>query len=281
MSAVFALLAAASWGVSDFLGGQAEAATADDRTPAITAWTMGLGLVGLSVLSLLVGGELGTRDAVLAGGGGVFGAVGVAALYRGLSVGTISVVAPVTGVLAAALPVLVGVGTGERPGPLAWLGIVAALGSIVLVAREEPVDGTRTVNREAMAYAVVAGIGFAAIFLVLDAMPEAAGLWPLVPLKACGVATAVVWLVVGGTPRTPHPSTWRQVLGVGLLDNGANVAYLLATREGLLAVVAVLASLYPAFTVLLARVVLGERLQRVQLAGMGLAGAGVALLATG
>lgn len=280
MAVLLALAAALSWGVSDFLGGLAEGRTDEDRTGAITAWTMGIGLIGLSGLSLLVGGQLGVGDALVAALGGVGGAVGVAALYRGLAVGTIAVVAPITGVLAAALPVLAGVVRGERPTSLAWIGIAAALGSIVLVARERPDDdGVRPVNARALVYAVTAGVGFAAIFLVLDAMPEEAGLWPLVPMKLGGVLAALVWISSQHGHRLPARATWPLVIGVGVLDNAANVAYLLATREGLLALVAVLASLYPAFTVLMARVVLGERLERPQVAGMLLAGAGVALIA--
>ncbi len=278
---MFALAAAASWGVGDFLGGLAEDRTSDDRTAAITSWTMAIGMVGVGLLAWLGDGSMGGSDIALAAVGGVFGAVGVAALYRGLSIGTISVVAPVTGVVAATLPVLAGVAQGERPGPAVWLGIVAALGAIVLVAREEPVDGTRPVNRQALNYALVSGVGFAAIFIVLDLMPDDAGLWPLVPLKAGGIAASVAWMLSAGAARVPARETWPLILGVGVLDNGANVAYLLATRAGLLAVVAVLASLYPAFTVLLARVVLGERLQRVQLVGMALAGLGVGLIAAG
>ncbi len=281
MAVLLALLSAASWGVADFFGGMAEAATDEDRTAAIATWTMVLGLVGVGSLALLGDGSIGGGDALLAAVGGVFGAVGVAALYRGLSVGTISVVAPVTGVVAATLPVLFGVVTGERPGPVVWVGILAALGAIVLVAREEPVDGTRPVNAEALRYAVVSGIGFAAIFIVLGEMPADAGLWPLVPLKAAGIAASVAWMLSSGAARLPHRSTLWPVLAVGVLDNAANVAYLLATREGLLSVVAVLSSLYPAFTVLLARVVLKEHLQRVQLVGMALAGLGVALIAAG
>lgn len=281
MGIVWALGAAVTWGISDFFGGLAESRTEDDRTAAIVAWTMGLGLVGLFGLALLVEGTLPVPDAVLAGLGGVGGAVGVGVLYRGLSIGTISVVAPITGVLAASLPVLVGVLQGERPAPLVWVGIVAALGSIVLVAREEPVDGTRPFNRRAMVYAVGAGFGFATIFLVLDAMPDGSGLWPLIPLKLGGLLAAIAWIAVGRQPARPGPGTGALVLGVGLLDNAANVAYLFASRTSLLSIVAVLASLYPAFTVLLARVVLHERLQRVQLVGLALSGIGVGLIAAG
>jgi drug/metabolite transporter (DMT)-like permease len=282
VSIFLALAAAVSWGASDFLGGLAGRRSEDDRTAAITVWTTAIGMVLLGLLSLFVGGVLSSGDVVLGLVGGFMGALAIGALYRGLSVGTISVVAPITGTLSAALPVLVGVARGERPSGIAWVGIALALGSILLVAREEG-TGTEAAepNREALVLAVLSGIGFAGIFVILDLMSEGSGLWPLVVLKFSGAITAAIWMFTTHAPRLPVTSSWPLVVGVGVLDNVANVAYLLATRTGLLVLVAVLTSMYPAITVLLARTVLAEQLQRVQLAGMALAGAGVVAIALG
>lgn len=280
MALILALAAAVSWGASDFLGGLAGRGSEDDRTAAITAWTQAIGLGMLLLLATAVAGSLQGRDIVLGLAGGVLGALAVGALYRGLRVGTISVVAPISGTIAAALPVLVGVGSGERPSPVAWAGIALAFGSILLVAREGG-DEHVPPNREALVLAVLAGVGFAGIFIVLDAMSPGSGLWPLVILKFGGMGVAMVWIAVSRSARRPATGTWPMVIGVGILDNAANVAYLLASRTGLLALVAVLSSLYPAFTVVLARVVLAERIQRIQLAGMALAAAGVVAIAAG
>ena len=281
---MLALAAAASWGTSDFLGGLAGRRTERDITLSIAFLSQLLGLVGLTAIALLVGGDpLTRRDVLLAVAAGLGGAVGVGLLYRGLRIGRMGVVAPVTGAGAAVLPVVVGVVMGEVPSTLAWVGVAAALVAIVLVSREpgDTLAARAGFGADGLAEAIGAGIGFGIIFVLLDQVSAGSGLLPLIPMKvaACGLLLTVG--LVGRQPLVPPRVAIAPVLGVGVLDNLANVAYLLATREGLLAIVAVVSSLYPVGTVLLARGVLREHLHPTQLGGLALAGLGVGLIAVG
>jgi drug/metabolite transporter (DMT)-like permease len=191
------------------------------------------------------------------------------------------VVAPVSGVLAVLLPVFVGVLTGERPGPLVWLGILAALPAIWLVAREPgPVDATPRASSGA-GDGVLAGLGFGALFTALGQVGHHAGFWPLVLNNLVAVpvvAIAAGLLHVPWVPRTA--AAWAGSLA-GALGGVATLAFLLATRHGLLSVSAVLTSLYPAFTVILAAIVLREHVHRVQALGLGLCVVAVVLVASG
>lgn len=289
MAIVLALVAAASWGTSDFFGGLAGRRATGDITVAISFASQVLGLIGLTIAALLLGGDpLTDADLWLALAAGAGGAAGVTFLYRGLTIGTMGVVAPITGAGAAALPVVVGAARGELPTLAGWVGIAVALVAIVLVSREPAPDPhlAHLTTREGrlapgVPEAIAAGIGFGVIFVLLDATSAGSGLLPLIPMKISAVALLLlVALTTRRTLRIPRVSL-APVLTVGVLDNVANVAYLMATRRGLLALVAVVSSLYPVGTVLLARVVLQERLVRHQLTGLGLAALAVVLLAAG
>jgi drug/metabolite transporter (DMT)-like permease len=286
------LAAALSWGTSDFLGGLAGRRADRDISVAVGLWGQLIGLLGLGTAGLLLGGDaLTSRDVAIGVGAGIGGSLGVVLLYRGLRIGRMGVVAPITGAGAAALPVLVSVARGESPSAVAWTGVAAALVAIVLVSREPapvgdgagpPHDGAfRGIATPGLLEAVGAGIGFGLIFVLLDLVGDGTGLRVFVPMKASASLFLVGLAVVTRQPAAPPRGTWWPVLGVGVLDNAANVAFVLATRSGLLAVAAVLSSLYPVATVVLARVVLGEHLARHQLGGLALAGAGIALIAAG
>lgn len=286
MAALLALLCAAAYGAGDFLGGLAARRI---PPPAVVVRANTVGLVGLVAVAPLVGGGgLSARDAVIGGAGGIAGGLGVILLYRGLAIGTMSVVAPVTAVLSAVVPVAVGLVSGERPAVLALVGIPTALFAVALLARE-PVDDDARIHglgRAELLTALGAGLGFGLFFVALDATSDDAGLWPVVAARAAsvGVAAAVVLLLAGarvGDRRARRGSTPQLVVGAGVLDASANALFLLATQEGLLTLVAVLAALYPAGTMLLARIVLGERLARPQQVGVVLAGAAVVLVTAG
>lgn len=213
---------------------------------------------------------------------GLFGGFAVWWFYRALADGPMSIVSPLTALLVAGIPVLVAVVAGERPGPLAYAGIVVALVAVVLVSREsqETVGGDehpRFTPRVAWT-TVAAGIAFAFTFVSLDRVPEGTGLWPLVMSRLS--ATAVVWIAAlgarqfAGPPRFLYP----HVVAVAVLDVVANAAMLFAFQGGMLSLVSVIGALYPAATVLLALVVLGERLGRGQYIGMVAALGAVALI---
>jgi drug/metabolite transporter (DMT)-like permease len=277
ITVLLALLGAASYGVSDFIGGMF-----GKRASAwAVAATGGVGGAAASgVLALLHSGDPTVGDLAWGAGAGVGSGVGTAFLYRGLASGRMGVVAPVSGVLAVVLPVVVGVATGERPGGLVWLGIVAAVPAIWLVAREP----TTTVEAPAASGArdgVLAGIGFGGLFACLGQVPDGAGFWPLVSAQLAGlvvIALAATALGAAWVPR--HAAAWGGGLA-GLLGGVATWAFLLATHHGLLSVAAVLTSLYPAFTVLLAALVLREHIHHVQGWGLALGGVAVVLVALG
>jgi drug/metabolite transporter (DMT)-like permease len=189
-------------------------------------------------------------------------------------------VAPITAVGAAVVPVVVGLAGGERPAALALLGAVLALGAVALVAGGgAPEQAPARRGGSPLWLALGAGVAFGLVFVLLAATDDASGFWPLLGGRTVSVAIVGLWLVRTHTSFVPRPGTRLVVVGAGLFDVTANGLYLLAVREGLLSVVAVLSSLYPAATVVLARVVLGERLRPAQLAGLGLGLAGITMIA--
>jgi drug/metabolite transporter (DMT)-like permease len=278
MAALLATLSAGLFGVGDFIGGVAARRV---RAMVVAAWSQ---LVGLTVLIVLVLGVWPSSSPSRADfgwgvAGGLVGAVGLVLLYTALSRGPMSVAAPVTAVFAAVVPVLAGLAMGERPGPLAAVGIVLAFPAIVLIARaeeehlqaSEPRSHPVRATFVALLPAFGAGVGFGFFFVFLQRTSHGAGLWPLVAARSASMV--VLFVLVVSTPggNTLRHGTARLVLLCGLCDVSANVFYLVAVNRGLLSLVAVLASLYPASTVVLARVVLHERMSRSQLVGLGLA----------
>lgn len=275
---ILALSGAAAYGVSDFFGGL----VGKRASPWAVAAAGGLGGAVASVaLTVLDPGHPVAIDLAWGAVAGIGNGIGTAFLYRGLSSGRMGVVAPVSGVLAVIVPVAVAVGTGERPGLLVWLGIVSAVPAIWLVAREpvpEPdhpaptASGTRD--------GILAGLGFGALFACLGQVPDDAGFFPLVLNQLVGVLVIAVAATVLGARWVPRGPAWGGALA-GLLGGVATAAFVLATHHGLLSVSAVLTSLYPAFTILLAALVLHERVHRIQAWGLALCGAAVVLVALG
>jgi drug/metabolite transporter (DMT)-like permease len=271
---VLALLTAVSYGAGDYAGGRA---TRLAPVWSVTASSHLLGLIGLTVVAAIVGAdEVRAVDLVIGAGAGCFGLLGVVFLYRGLAGGSMAVVSPVSGVVAAVVPVITGLVSGERPGGLALAGVAIALVAILLVTRSGPVGA---VSRESVVVAVGAGIGFGVFFVFIGAIAEAAGLWPLVAGRTVSAGLSAVVALAASHPIVPPRPARLFTLAAGALDVAANVTFLLATQHGLLTIVAVIASLYPAATVLLALTIDGERLRRVQVAGLGLAGASITLCA--
>lgn len=281
---VLALLAALAYGVSDFAGGMASR-----RATAVRVLVLSypLGLVGLFAVMPLFSGEATAQGLAYGAVSGVAGAGGVMLLYAGLAAGPMSVVAPLTAVCSAVVPVLAGLAAGERPAALAGVGALLALVAVALVSREPPrTDPARDggaghgrVTGRAIGLALLAGVFFGLYFVLLAAPGDETGLWPLVTNRLVGSVVVLAVALVIGQVALPGRGAWLLAASAGLLDVVANVAYLLAARAGLLALVAVLTALYPAATVLLARLVLAERTSTVQRVGLALAGASVALIA--
>jgi drug/metabolite transporter (DMT)-like permease len=276
IAVLLALLGAASYGVSDFLGG----IFGKRASPWAVAATGVVGGATVAVLlTVLDPGSPTAADLAWGAAAGTGNGTGTAILYRGLSSGRMGVVAPVSGVLAVVLPVVVGVATGERPGPLVWLGILSAVPAIWLVARE-PGTGLPAAG-SGLRDGVLAGLGFGALFTCLGQVGDDAGFGPLVLNQVVGllvIALAASLLRTAWLPR--DRAAWGGAVA-GVLGGVATTAFLLATHHGLLSVSAVLTSLYPAFTVLLAAMVLREHVHRAQAWGLGLCGVAVVLVALG
>jgi len=278
VTVVLALGAAFAYGLSDFIGG----ISARRTSPWPPAFLASAGaLVGAVGLALVLPGEPTRSDLLWGALAGVGGGAGGAFLYRGLAAGKMGVVAPISGVGAAVVPVVVGVATGERPGLLVWLGLVVALPGIWLVAREPSLDAAQPKSAEGVVDGVVAGLGFGIIFAAMGQVPDTAGFWPLAIAQAVAMPVVAVTAVALGGSIVPRAASAWWGLGAGLLATAAVVSFLLATQRGLLTVASVLTSLYPAFTVLLASAWLKEHIHRAQGVGLGLCAIAVALVAIG
>lgn len=278
MAALLGLLVAATYGAADFFGG-----VSAKRTPTalVVVASQVLGLPLLAVLLLLTSGQATARVLLLGAAAGAAGGVALVCLYRGLAIARMSVVAPITAVGAAVVPLLVGLLRGERPSPVALLGVAAALVAVVLISRTPALDEVPEAP-SGIGLAILAGIGFGAVFVLLADTGPDAGFWPLLTGRLTSIALLTAGsLVAGSSLRPTRTRDLGTVAVAGVFDITANALYLLAARAGLLSLVAVLASLYPASTVLLARVVLRERLGRGQVVGLSLAAAGVLLIAAG
>ncbi|GAA5156708.1 DMT family transporter [Nocardioides marinquilinus] len=278
MAVVLALGAALTYGLSDFVGGLA--------SRRVSPWTVAFlsqvgGAGAVLLLALVVGGDPRGADVGWAVLAGIGNGVGTAFLYRGLSGGRMGVVAPVSGVGAALVPVVVGVASGERPALLAWLGIAAALPAIWLVAREPaPAPGeARTSRGTALLDGVLAGTGFGVLFAAVGQVPEESGFLPLALNQVVGgvvVVAVALALRQAWVPREPAAALG---LVCGVLGATASGLFLLATQTGLLTLASVVTSLYPGVTVLLAAWLLRERVHGTQGVGLVLCAAAVALIA--
>ena len=268
------MLSAAFYGTADFFGGLA-ARRAPALAATVVAQALGLALVAIG-MPLFPAERPSAIGTLWAAGAGVTGGTGVALLYYGLRVGRMSVVAPVTAVCSITIPVLVAIGLGERPGPLGLAGITVAVASVALISRHDDAAGKAQVRDRSLAIALASGIAIGAFLVCLARAGSASGLWPL--LIARGTSTLALAAAVAKVPLSVPRAALPAALVCGALDVLANALYLIATRGGPLGLVATLTSLYPASTVVLARVVLRERLRPVQSLGLACAAAALVLI---
>ena len=264
------LLAAASWGGGDFSGGLVTRRASVYRVVAVAH---GCGLIAMLAMAWLTGETIPQRAELWWGAfAGLTGAFGIAALYRALAIGRMSVVAPVASVVTGVLPVLVGFRTEGLPDRIQLFGFALALLSIWMVAG----PSVHVDSHRGLGLAALAGVMFG-LFLVAGKQAGHHGVfWPLVAARF--TSTALMLMLVAISPREEHPLrgvAWLMVLS-GLLDSAGNALFIAATRHGRLDVAAVLSSLYPASTVILARVLLKEKISRVQ--GVGIVGALLAVV---
>jgi drug/metabolite transporter (DMT)-like permease len=274
---LIALASSLAYGAADFLGGVAARDAHVLRVVVIAAPTS---LLVELALWPVAGAEFSTGAVAWGAASGVASAAAFALLYRTLAIGPMSVLSPVTALVSAIFPVAVGLLGGERVGALAVLGMALALVAVVVVSGGTNIHGARP-SRPALALAFGAGAAIALQLVCLDQAPHGSGVAPLIVGRAVSSAVVIGAALALRRRLGPARPSFQASAGAGALDSLANFAFLLAVREGNLSVVAVITALYPASTVLLARLLLGERLGRAQLAGLGLAAVAVSLLAIG
>jgi drug/metabolite transporter (DMT)-like permease len=277
LTAALATLGAALFGGADFLGG-----LASRKAPAlaVTIRSQAAGFVVLLAGGLLFAGVHAANGAPLAWGAlaGVTGGVGVLALYAGLATGRMSVVAPVTAALSGSIPALVDFARGTEVGPFALAGIGLAFVAIIIVSvsgHDESSDGAG----RALAFALVAGLAFAGSILCYAQTPASSGVWPLAAARLTAVTMLTVAAWIARRPVRAAGVGARIAVYAGVVDACANAAVVAALRLGPVAVASVLAALYPVGTVVLARLVLHERVRGWQRAGIALALVAVLLTA--
>ncbi len=278
MGILLALVSSALWGTSDFCGG-----TLTRRRPAVTVAAVSelIGLAGVGVAALATGAVTSAHGYA---GWGLLGAVagtaGIVAFYEALATGTMGIVAPIaaTGVV---VPVVVGLAQGDRPSVWQIAGIVVAIVGVILASGPElHRGGERRGAARPLWLAGFAAVGFGVVFVAIGRGAEHSTLMTLVVMRGAAVAFMIVIARVTSTSLRVELADAPMLFVVGVFDVGANATFAYATRHGLLSVVSVLSSLYPAMTVLLARAVHAERLAKVQLFGVVGALAGVVLIAS-
>jgi drug/metabolite transporter (DMT)-like permease len=273
---VLGLTSSIVWGVSDFLGG-----VASRRAPLLGV-LLGAQLIGLAIaapVAVLRGeGQLLPVDVAWSAVSGLIGAIGIGCLYRGLAVGRMGVVAPVTGVLVAVIPVVAGMVLDGVPSAIVIVGIVLAIASVAVVAR---VPGAVTDAPSGLWWGIAAGLTLGVFTVTFSRVSNGLVFGPLTLMKIVEGLALLAAIVVGRQAWRVPRDIWPMLIAVGVLDMGATAAYLAATQAGPLAIAGVLSALYPVMTVVLAAILLGERITRVHAIGIVAAAAAIGLIAGG
>jgi uncharacterized membrane protein len=266
ISILFGLCSAVSWGAADFTGG-----LVSRKTGAFRAVLFGetVGILALVPVTLLIGepfpGAVSMVQAALAGS---LGTLGLVLLYQALATGTMSIAAPVSALMTAILPVVVGSLSEGFPGPLVYLGFLFALLAVWLVSQSH--DGVKDIlsHLSNLRLPLLAGVGFGCYFILIHSAARTSTWWPMVASRGAGWLLMGVFLLARREPLRVARSNWPILILNGLLDVGGNAFYILSGHAGRLDVSAVVSSLYPGATVLLAWLVLKERLSRTQWFGI-------------
>ena len=273
MTLLLAIGGAVFYGFADFSGG-----FASKKLPpwGVTAWSQLIGLAALALGLIVFPAEsVSVKDLLWGGLAGIGGVIGVGLLYRSLAEGTMTIVSPVTAATTAAIPVIVDLATGGSLSTFATVGVIIALAAIITIAGER---SSKRLSPRLVAMVLAAGAGFAVFFIAIAQTSEASGFWPLLSARAVTIPLAFVLHRSLEPPITLDRAGAKWVAAAGLLDMGANLLVAAALQQGPLGIVSVLSSLYPVFTALAAVLIVGERLTRTQLAGVGMAMLAVVLL---
>ena len=288
MVILLGLTAAVLYGSGDFLGGMA---TRRLQVLPVLLLADAAGLIVALVIAAMSPGTVGLVGLAWGVSAGLIGGFGLIIFYIGLAAGPMSVVAPVSGLVSTVLPVAVALAGGERPGIGVYAGALLCLVAIVMTSSADDSGGGSAAARanrpgrgRAIAYGVVSGAAFGLFFLLIRNAGESGEFWPVAAGRIGELAAVLIAAAVLRRGVLPRGGADGRLLlaaaGAGVIDVVANICYVAATRTGAFGLAVVLASLYPGFTVLLARVVLGERLRWVQRAGLALAAIGILLVTT-
>jgi len=273
LAVALGLFSGLSWGVADFLGGMASRRAA---VLGVVALSQAVGLaITLVALAIVHPDVPPARELAMGALAGLSGVVGLVAFYRAMSVGSISLIAPISA-LGAVVPVSLDLAAGRTPGFVAFAGMMLALAGAALAAR-----APGPASRRGVGLALVAALGFGGFFSLLAGAAASSVLWGLAASRVASTPVAVGLALAVGGGLAMSRRTVMVVVVSGALDVGANLLFAAASQKGLVSVVSVLGSLYPVATVALAGVVLHERLGRMQAVGAAVALGGVALIAVG
>jgi drug/metabolite transporter (DMT)-like permease len=276
MSVLLAALSALCYGAADFSGGFAAR-----RSPLVPVLVTSQAAGALLALAfVLASGEVmpAGRDLAWGAAAGVAGAAGLALLYRGIAGGLVAIVSPTAALVGAAIPVAFGILSGERPSPGALAGSAICLPAILLLSWERGGVVDRRALRSALAHALLSGTFIGLFFIALARSGPGSGLWPVLAARAASIALLVAAAFLARQRLVVSREGALPTVVAGVADMAANVLFLLATREGLLSLAVIVASLYPAPTVLLARVFFREHIPPVRALGLGLTVTGIALI---
>jgi uncharacterized membrane protein len=269
---LFGLLSALTWGAGDFNGGLA-AKRSNPYGVIAVAHIISLGLL-LALIPIIGEPVPPMQDWLWGGAAGLTGAVGLLLLYRALAEGRMSVAAPVSALLAAALPVLVGIFRDGNPGLWVLFGFVLALAAVWLVSGGEGL----AIRFDELRQPVIAGISFGAFFIFMERASQTSLLWPLVAIRLVSITSMLGYAIITRQPWLPKRESLVPIILSSILDTIGNAAYALSARTGRLDVAAVLGALYPGATVLLAWVFLKENISRIQTIGILLALGAIVML---
>jgi drug/metabolite transporter (DMT)-like permease len=273
---LLSLVAALGYGVSDFVGGLAARRVAVLR---VVVASYPVGMIGMAVIAPFVGGALTTAALVFGILSGLVGGAAILCYYAALAAGPMSVVAPLTAVLVAGIPLIFGLLQGEHLSVVALIGAGVAIIAVLLVSKQKDGDhGTARFTPKVALLTVASGTAFGVFFILLDQVGHDSGMWPLLVSRTTSTVLMLVAALFAKQLRPPTGVPLRLALTAGLLDVVANAAFLYALRAGMLSIVSVLTSLYPASTVLLARLILGERTGWTQRIGLVLAAAAIVMI---
>lgn len=277
MTAIYAILCSLCYGCADFAGGLAAR-----RSPvfAVAIVSQLVGAVTILALLPIMGGADSFAEVWKWGmSAGIVGSAGVVMLYHGLATGYAAIVSPLSALTSAVIPVLFGLILGERPDAMDWAGIALAVPAVLLLSMGDG-KGSGQVSLS-IRWGLLSGLGFAGFFILISRCGENSGMAPLVAARMGGIPVLLGIAFIRRQRLVLVRGSRLAVLGAGILDMGANVFFLLAVRSGLLIIATTITALYPAPTVLLQRLLLGEKITALRLAGLVLAVLGVVFIAAG